>query len=375
MFHTHIIRAASGRPLFYGKSATLCASYTTVLRCVDSFLLHLAPLPLIMLSMIYTSTRLALVLTAASVVMPAYAGTFGWVDRMFTFREDQKERVAPKRVLPPKEVTVPYIDERANAQWSAHYRRADLDAKNYLHGSASKVMRPADSTPPSLRVAHPQGGAYFPGYGHGNAPDGYMAMVQRDQLNQIHGRSDTRVYIGDPGTGPGMHNPDSEVAGKTQIGKPVASWRDAPGGFKPSTRPGDYDYRAPQANRPIPAQVETVGGTGRNLEALPSLADNGTAVPRRSYHPSMPTRAGNSQYSVQQGDTLSGIADKPQIYNDWSLWPMIYDANRGTLNDPDYIRPNQRLDIPRDYTRNDANNARQRAYKKDPTNIRYDDGM
>ena len=47
---------------------------------------------------------------------------------------------------------------------------------------------------------------------------------------------------------------------------------------------------------------------------------------------------------VQAGETLSKIAQK--YYGDASLFPKIFEANRDVLNDPNKIRPGQKLRIP-----------------------------
>jgi len=49
-------------------------------------------------------------------------------------------------------------------------------------------------------------------------------------------------------------------------------------------------------------------------------------------------------YVVQKGDSLSKIA--AEYYGDMSLYPKIFDANRDILDDPDKIKPGQRLRIP-----------------------------
>ena len=53
---------------------------------------------------------------------------------------------------------------------------------------------------------------------------------------------------------------------------------------------------------------------------------------------------GFAQYTVVGGDTLSGIAQK--YYNDATRWPVIFEANRHQLQDPDHIFPGQVLRIP-----------------------------
>jgi len=53
---------------------------------------------------------------------------------------------------------------------------------------------------------------------------------------------------------------------------------------------------------------------------------------------------GFAQYTVVGGDTLSGIAQK--YYGDANRWPIIFEANRHQLQDPDHIFPGQVLRIP-----------------------------
>lgn len=55
-----------------------------------------------------------------------------------------------------------------------------------------------------------------------------------------------------------------------------------------------------------------------------------------------------AMYSVEKGDCLWAIAGLEQIYNDPRLWPLIFDANRERIRDPDLIHPEQELTIPRD---------------------------
>lgn len=54
--------------------------------------------------------------------------------------------------------------------------------------------------------------------------------------------------------------------------------------------------------------------------------------------------AGNGTYTVQSGDTLSGIAKKH--LGDANAYMKIFEANRDQLSDPDKIKPGQVLRIP-----------------------------
>ena len=49
-------------------------------------------------------------------------------------------------------------------------------------------------------------------------------------------------------------------------------------------------------------------------------------------------------YVVQKGDTLSKIAD--EYYGDARLYTKIFEANRDILQNPDKIKPGQKLRIP-----------------------------
>ncbi|MEJ8757866.1 LysM peptidoglycan-binding domain-containing protein [Pontibacter sp. H259] len=52
-------------------------------------------------------------------------------------------------------------------------------------------------------------------------------------------------------------------------------------------------------------------------------------------------------YTVQSGDSLSKIAQRQ--YGSASAWTKIYNANKTTIGDnPDLIKPGQKLTIPRD---------------------------
>ena len=49
-------------------------------------------------------------------------------------------------------------------------------------------------------------------------------------------------------------------------------------------------------------------------------------------------------FRSKKGDTLPKIAE--EFYGDKMLYPKIFEANRDLLNDPDKIKPGQRLRIP-----------------------------
>lgn len=60
-----------------------------------------------------------------------------------------------------------------------------------------------------------------------------------------------------------------------------------------------------------------------------------------------PAAINQDTYTVQSGDSLSKIAQKQ--YGNASAWNKIYNANKTTIGDnPDLIKPGQKLTIPRD---------------------------
>lgn len=60
-----------------------------------------------------------------------------------------------------------------------------------------------------------------------------------------------------------------------------------------------------------------------------------------------PAAVGSSRtYTVVSGDTLSKIAKRE--YGDAARWPLIHQANRDKVPNPDLIHPGQVLTLPRD---------------------------
>ena len=86
---------------------------------------------------------------------------------------------------------------------------------------------------------------------------------------------------------------------------------------------------------PTQAAKEKVTLCCGNVAHVTSV-DNQTSVthpePEAQYH------------DVERGDTLSAIAKK--FYGDASKYPVIFEANKPMLSDPDKIYPGQKLRIP-----------------------------
>ena len=69
-------------------------------------------------------------------------------------------------------------------------------------------------------------------------------------------------------------------------------------------------------------------------------------------------------YTVHRGETLPQIAARTEIYNDSSLWPIIYRANRDQIRNPKQLWPGQVLKIPRHFSRDEAMDAKRYSGRK-----------
>ncbi len=70
-----------------------------------------------------------------------------------------------------------------------------------------------------------------------------------------------------------------------------------------------------------------------------------------------------SSYTVRRGETLPQISARTEIYNDSTLWPIIYRANRDQIRDPKRLWPGQVFVIPRNFSRDEAVEARRYSNK------------
>ena len=64
-----------------------------------------------------------------------------------------------------------------------------------------------------------------------------------------------------------------------------------------------------------------------------------------------------SNYEVQRGDHLWGIASQPRIYGNPYAWPLIYKTNSAKIKDADLIHPGQNFDINRSAASGDIDAA------------------
>lgn len=315
----------------------------------------------------------AALLVLASVPVRAHAGMFGWVDDMFTFREDQKPLVTPRRALPPKVVDVPNYPPQEAAAWSAYYTQRDLQAENYRMGGGSMVMRPPATYRPNVNTAGVAASAPPTG-------EGWEAIENRAQANDFD--EHRNIQIGDPETMAKSVDVDSSGIGVgTRIGAPVRDWReDAPKDYSDVSRPGDYDYKSPAGPVLDHALVEAPGrlgltGRGQPIDDAADMdTDQGGSVtvqrpvggasawkhdPR---YVGFNSKGQVTKYKVQQGDSLGGIAGQRAIYDNWKLWPLIYSANRAAIGrNPHDLDVGEKLGIPRGYSAKQAQDAMKKA--------------
>ena len=87
-------------------------------------------------------------------------------------------------------------------------------------------------------------------------------------------------------------------------------------------------------------------------EALSAIAAKSSASVRDASPPPPAT------YTVRRGETLPQIAARNEVYNDSSLWPLIYRANRDQIRDPKQLWPGQVFKIPRHFSREEAIEAK-----------------
>jgi len=68
------------------------------------------------------------------------------------------------------------------------------------------------------------------------------------------------------------------------------------------------------------------------------------------------------QHVVKKGECLWWIAEYEDVYNDPFMWPLIYNANKDQINNPDLIYPGQEFKIPRTgYTMEEITDSRKTA--------------
>lgn len=77
----------------------------------------------------------------------------------------------------------------------------------------------------------------------------------------------------------------------------------------------------------------------------------------------------STTHTVQTGECLWTISENADIYDDPFQWPLIYKANRGQIKDPDLIYADQELDIPRDSSQGEIDDAVHEAKTRGPWSL------
>lgn len=128
----------------------------------------------------------------------------------------------------------------------------------------------------------------------------------------------------------------------------------------------------PSRNQPLldgetlpPPQTAEVTAT---IEVAPSATTVPSTTPANKE--SLPPTGGQSSkprlsYTVSDGELLWVIANRPDVYGDPLLWPLLYQANRDQIKDPRKIYAGQVLTIPRNISDEERKNARNFAKKSD----------
>jgi len=102
----------------------------------------------------------------------------------------------------------------------------------------------------------------------------------------------------------------------------------------------------------------------RNAEREARAAANSAAAAARFEASKESLQQRTLSYTVRRGETLPQIAARTEVYNDSSLWPLIYRANRDQIRDPKQLWPGQVLKIPRHFSRDEALEAKRYSGKK-----------
>jgi len=143
----------------------------------------------------------------------------------------------------------------------------------------------------------------------------------------------------------------------------------APGAAKPQAAPNPQQVRELHDRRKAAALVKLVDSMGFKVQELGVRVDDDKVTltgqaPSQADREKVVLLVGNTEgigsvddrmtvakqepegkyYEVKKGDTLSKIAK--EHYGDANKYPVIFEANKPMLKDPDEIYPGQRLRIP-----------------------------
>lgn len=77
-------------------------------------------------------------------------------------------------------------------------------------------------------------------------------------------------------------------------------------------------------------------------------------------------KSSGGKYAVKNGDSLWRISGKSSGYGDSFKWPLLFKANRDVIEDPDLIYPRQKLDIKKNYSEAEMEDAVGKAKETPP---------
>lgn len=97
--------------------------------------------------------------------------------------------------------------------------------------------------------------------------------------------------------------------------------------------------------------------------AMARSAEAAKSLQKKSKEPLPTPPSLPASYTVRRGETLPQISARTEIYNDSTLWPIIYRANRDQIRDPKRLWPGQVFVIPRNFSRDEAVEARRYSNK------------
>jgi nucleoid-associated protein YgaU len=119
--------------------------------------------------------------------------------------------------------------------------------------------------------------------------------------------------------------------------------------------------------RKLRQQKETAAMKTESPQAspMPKVVKKALTQPAALKPPPLPPQPPPLHYTVADGETLWTIAARQEVYFDSLLWPLLYKANRDQIKDPRQIYPGQVLNVPRDLTREEQEEARETARASD----------
>ncbi len=95
-------------------------------------------------------------------------------------------------------------------------------------------------------------------------------------------------------------------------------------------------------------------GVGLNVGCSSNKRIEGTDAPAAA----APTPVPSDSYTVRKGDTLWSISGMSKIYGDPYEWPLLFKANRDTIQDPDLISTEQVLKVDKGVSDSEKSHAR-----------------